>query len=57
MTDTPGQGGVVIISINTQQYYARVQNACLQEYVSGVHFLKVAFFFKILFFENIQINT
>ena len=32
---TPCQGGVITVSNNTQQYYARVQNACLQEYASG----------------------
>ena len=53
ITNAPCQGGVVTVSNNTQKYYARVQNACLQEYASGVHFLKVAFFFKILFYANL----
>ena len=54
ITNAPCQGGVVTVSNNTQKYYARVQNACLQEYARGVHFLKVAFFFKILFYENLN---
>ena len=43
ITNTSCQGGVVIVSNNTQQYYARVQNACLQEYASGVHFFESCF--------------
>ena len=35
ITNTPSQGGVVTVSNNTQQYYGRDQNACLQEYASG----------------------
>ena len=30
ITNAPCQGGVVTVSTNTQKYYARVQNACLQ---------------------------
>ena len=44
--NTSCQGGVVTVSNNPQKYYARVQNACLQEYASGVHFLKIASLFK-----------
>ena len=46
ITNTPCHDGVVTVSKRHTKYYARVQNACLQEYVSGVHFLKVASFFK-----------
>ena len=44
-------GGVIIVSNNAQKYYARVQDACLQEYASGGAILKVAFLFKILFLK------
>ena len=30
ITNAPCQGGVVTVSNNTQNYYARVQNACLE---------------------------
>ena len=56
ITNAPCQGGVVTISNDTQKYYARVQNACLQVYASGVHFLKVAFFFKILFLKIFKLT-
>ena len=36
--NTPCQGGVVNVSNNTQQYYAGVQNACLQEYAKDALF-------------------
>ena len=35
ITDTPCRGGIVFASNDTHKYYARVQNACLQEYESG----------------------
>ena len=56
ITNAPCQGGVVTVSNNTQKYYASVQNACLQEYASGVHFLKVDFFFKILFLKIFKLT-
>ena len=44
--NAPCQSGVVTISNNTQKYYARVQNACLQEYARGCTFWKLLSFFK-----------
>ena len=44
------------MSSKTQKYYARVQNACLQEYASGGAFLKVAFLFKILFLKIFKLT-
>ena len=46
ITNAPCQGGVVTVSNDTQKYYARVQNACLQEYASGGALFEDAFFFK-----------
>ena len=46
ITNAPCQGGVVTVSNNTQKYYARVQNACLQEYARGCTFWKLLSFFK-----------
>ena len=57
ITNAPCQGGVVTVSNNTQKYYARVQNACLQEYASGGALFESCLLLQNPIFENIQINT
>ena len=57
ITNAPCQGGVVTVSNNTQKYYARVQNACLQVYASGGALFESCLLLQNPIFENIQINT
>ena len=59
ITNAPCQGGVVTVSNNTQKYYARVQNACLQvveRQGAFQNFLKVFFSLQNPIFKNIQIT-
>ena len=57
ITNAPCQGGVVTASNNTQKYYARVQNACLQGYASGGALFESCLLLQNPIFENIQINA
>ena len=57
ITNTPSQGVVVTVSNNTQQYYVRVQNACLQEHASGGAFLESCLPLQKSFLRKFQINT
>ena len=60
ITNAPCQGGVVTVSNNTQKYYARVQNACLQvveRQGAFQNFWKFSPLSKNPIVENIQINT
>ena len=57
ITNAPCQGGVVTVSNNTQKYYARVQNACLQVYANGGALFEGCLLLQNPMFENIQINA
>ena len=59
ITNAPCQGGVVTVSNNTQKYYARVQNACLQvveRQGAFQNFWKFSSLSKNPIFKNMQIT-